>query len=340
MPWEEVAAFIGGPTALLLLLQSAMQTAEQTPFTSPTTPEVKAIETVQIGAQSAGNTSNGMTIIGLFISLCIFLFCVYLAFNPSFLRRAKEKLATLGKLVGLRSGNQNAQPNGRESSTSGIYYETAIRLGAIIALADGHVDPRQLSILKRVFNLNEDTYPQTDNLYAKQLDEPLSMRAVITPFVTRYGRGSAVAETLIFGMSSVAMSDGKIAPSELMSIMGAAGMLGIGPAHTRRLLMHAGYFGEQEHTYNNQSSSSNSDGSSKTYHRTAGLDERGRHLQTLGLTRGASKAQIRKVWRKLASQYHPDKLVSQNLPPQELERANDMMQSINAAYDWLKNNPT
>ena len=165
------------------------------------------------------------------------------------------------------------------------------------------------------------------------------MSAVIAPFVARYGRGSAVAETLIYGMSSMAMSDGKVVPSELMSIMAAAGMLGIGPAHTRRILMHAGYFGEQQQAYNSQSQSSKSDGSSRTYHRSASLNERERHLQTLGLTQGADKAQIRKAWRKLASKYHPDKLVSQSLPPQELERANDMMQSINAAYDWLKSNP-
>ena len=152
MPWEEIAAFIGGPTAFLLLLQSAMQPAEQALSTSPATPEAKAIEAVTIGAQSAGTTSNSMAIIGLSISVCILLFCLRLTFDPSLLRRVKEKLATLGKLVGLRSGDQNAQSNGRASSTSRIYYETAIRLSAIISLSDGHVDPLQLSILKRIFN--------------------------------------------------------------------------------------------------------------------------------------------------------------------------------------------
>jgi DnaJ like chaperone protein len=56
----------------------------------------------------------------------------------------------------------------------------------------------------------------------------------------------------------------------------------------------------------------------------------------LGLTRKASDAEIKKAYRKLVSQYHPDKLVSHGLPEEMLEMAKTRVRDINTAYDRIK----
>jgi DnaJ like chaperone protein len=56
----------------------------------------------------------------------------------------------------------------------------------------------------------------------------------------------------------------------------------------------------------------------------------------LGLTRQASDAEIKKAYRKLVSQYHPDKLVSHGLPEEMLEMARTRVSDINTAYDRIK----
>ena len=56
----------------------------------------------------------------------------------------------------------------------------------------------------------------------------------------------------------------------------------------------------------------------------------------LGLTNKASDDEIKKAYRKLVSQYHPDKLVSRGLPEEMMEMAKTRVREINTAYDRIK----
>lgn len=57
---------------------------------------------------------------------------------------------------------------------------------------------------------------------------------------------------------------------------------------------------------------------------------------TLGLDEKASDAEIKRAYRKLVSQYHPDKLVSRGLPEEMMEKAKERVREINGAYDRIK----
>jgi DnaJ like chaperone protein len=56
----------------------------------------------------------------------------------------------------------------------------------------------------------------------------------------------------------------------------------------------------------------------------------------LGLESSASDAEVKKAYRKLVSQYHPDKLVSHGLPEEMMEIAKTRVREINTAYDQIK----
>jgi DnaJ like chaperone protein len=60
----------------------------------------------------------------------------------------------------------------------------------------------------------------------------------------------------------------------------------------------------------------------------------GQHYATLGLENGASKEEIKKAYRKLSMQYHPDKV--RHLGDEFRAVAEDKMKEINAAYDFFK----
>lgn len=55
----------------------------------------------------------------------------------------------------------------------------------------------------------------------------------------------------------------------------------------------------------------------------------------LGVTQASSKADIKKAYRKLMSQHHPDKLIAKGLPPAMMEAAKEKTQDIQAAYDLV-----
>jgi DnaJ like chaperone protein len=56
----------------------------------------------------------------------------------------------------------------------------------------------------------------------------------------------------------------------------------------------------------------------------------------LGLKSAASDAEVKKAYRKLVSQYHPDKLVSRGLPEEMMEIAKTRVGEINVAYEQIK----
>ena len=62
----------------------------------------------------------------------------------------------------------------------------------------------------------------------------------------------------------------------------------------------------------------------------------GQAYASLGLEVDATAAEIKKAYRKLVSQYHPDKLVSQGLPEEMMEMSKKRVREINAAYDKIK----
>ena len=56
----------------------------------------------------------------------------------------------------------------------------------------------------------------------------------------------------------------------------------------------------------------------------------------LGLTAKATDREIKQAYRKLVSQYHPDKLVSRGLPEEMMDIAKNRVREINTAYDQVK----
>lgn len=56
----------------------------------------------------------------------------------------------------------------------------------------------------------------------------------------------------------------------------------------------------------------------------------------LGLTPQASDAEVKRAYRKLVAQYHPDKLVSRGLPEEMMEMARTRVREINVAYEQIK----
>jgi DnaJ like chaperone protein len=56
----------------------------------------------------------------------------------------------------------------------------------------------------------------------------------------------------------------------------------------------------------------------------------------LGLTSKATDAEIKRAFRKLVSQYHPDKLVSRGLPEEMMDMAKTRVREINIAYEQIK----
>ena len=79
-----------------------------------------------------------------------------------------------------------------------------------------------------------------------------------------------------------------------------------------------------------------------TGHTGAGLGQRSTTqkiddaYKVLGVSPSASDTEIKKVYRKLMSENHPDKLAGKGLPESMREMAEERTQEISHAYDVIK----
>jgi DnaJ like chaperone protein len=57
--------------------------------------------------------------------------------------------------------------------------------------------------------------------------------------------------------------------------------------------------------------------------------------QVLGIDKAASDAEVKKAYRRLMSQHHPDKLIAKGLPEEMIKLATEKTQKIKAAYEQV-----
>jgi DnaJ like chaperone protein len=58
--------------------------------------------------------------------------------------------------------------------------------------------------------------------------------------------------------------------------------------------------------------------------------------EILGVSKDASDDEVKKAYRRLMSQHHPDKLVSKGLPDEMVEMAKSKSQDISLAYERIR----
>ncbi|MEJ2470449.1 MAG: TerB family tellurite resistance protein [Desulfuromonadales bacterium] len=60
------------------------------------------------------------------------------------------------------------------------------------------------------------------------------------------------------------------------------------------------------------------------------------HYAVLGLADNADMAQVKKAYRKLVSEYHPDKVIAKGLPEDFIKFAEEKFREVNEAYEAIK----
>ncbi|WP_298443609.1 co-chaperone DjlA [uncultured Ferrimonas sp.] len=220
-----------------------------------------------------------------------------------------------GALIGLYLGHRfidarrSRGPNPFFHTTFAVMGHMAKSTGQVtkedIALASALMD--QLGLSGQVRTMAQQAFRD-----GKASDYPLQQRLKQLNMALRFRRDLAMMFVEI--QIQVALADGEVQAAELRLLEMIAVELGFDRAQLEQMLARhkGGQHGQQ-----------------------AGMNMADA-CQILGVSEQDELRSIKRAYRKLMSQHHPDKLASQGLPPEMAKVAQEKSQQIQAAWEYVR----
>ncbi len=220
--------------------------------------------------------------------------------------------AILGTAAGHAYDKMKAGEAGRieDNTTRQVAFTTAvIVLSAKMAKADGRVTSDEISAFKELFDIPPDEMKNVGDLFNEAKKDAEGFEPYAEQIAMMFAHQPAVMEELLGGLFHIARADGYVHPEELKFLRKTALIFGFTELEFERLkTIHMGPGG------------------------AAGEDP----YQVLGLTPKVSDEAVKKTYRDLIRENHPDTLIAQGMPQEFVDVANEKMAAINAAYDRIE----
>jgi DnaJ like chaperone protein len=192
-----------------------------------------------------------------------------------------------------------------------------------MAKADGRVTADEINLAKRVMDelaLSGDMRKTAINLFdqGKAADFPLS--DVLEQFRRECHRRTHLIRMFLELQIQAAYADGKLDKAEESVLHRICEYLGISRFEYERIKLQ---FQAQQRFY------------SQDQHHQAG-NRLNDAYAVLGVSKSATDAEVKKAYRRLMNQHHPDKLVAKGLPEEMMTIAKEKTQKIRKAYEVVK----
>lgn len=233
----------------------------------------------------------------------------------------------LGGLLGAFIGHQldmgsdhvdSMMGGGSQQRVQQAFFEALFSVLGRVAKADGHVSPVEIQVAEQLMaqmHLNRSQRQEAIRLFNRGKQAHFDVSEAVQRFRAVSARHRNLHQMFIEVLLDAAMVDGPMHPGERDVLVLACVNLGFSRDDFDRLVsMRSGQ---------RRQSKAQSSQVSNPY-------------QVLGITREASDAEVKKAYRRLMSQHHPDKLISKGLPQEMMDMAKKRVREIRAAYDQIK----
>ncbi len=218
-----------------------------------------------------------------------------------------------------------------------------------IAKADGRVDKSEIALAQALMermNLDEELRALAIKLFNEGKQDSFDAEALVLQFRQECQRRTSLYRMFVEILIQAALADGEMSPEEEVALLKVAGILGFSEFSYRQLeiLVRYSMGMNQAHENNGTGSSGSRGGAGRAGGGHAGsraapgsdrLSVRDAY-KVLGIEKSDDKATVKRAYRRLMSQHHPDKLVSKGLPDEMIRLATDKTQHIQKAYERIK----
>lgn len=209
----------------------------------------------------------------------------------------------------------------RQSQGRFIYH--VMLLSAKLAKEDGPINRHELNHMERLmrqqFRLNDAGRADAVRIWNQSKSSEDSFESYARAFYQAFSKERYQINNMMDLLFSVAAADGGLNPREEALLVQAAQLFRISRMQYERIKMR--FF--------------NVPPPRQTAYST--LDP---YYTLLGATPTESMESIKKKYRALAMQWHPDKLIASGAPPEVLRHAKEKFQQINEAYEHISEERT
>ena len=216
------------------------------------------------------------------------------------------------------SGGMNPLQNALRQA---VFLETVFISMGKLAKADGQVSQDEIAHVEQFMQklgMTTEHRQQAIALFKRGADPVFDIEPTVKKFMAVCGHTKDLKQMLLVYLIVTALADGHFHPAEEALLADIAARLGYDQAafkHLMDMVLNQSHFaGGQANT-------------------AAALDDA---YKALGVTKDSTDQEIKRAYRKLISQYHPDKLIGQGMPEDMIAMATEQAKEIQLAHDLIK----
>lgn len=202
-----------------------------------------------------------------------------------------------------------------------VFLETLFISMGKLAKADGRVSEDEIAHVEQFMQklgMSTEHRQQAISLFKQGVDPAFDLEPTLKRFMTYCGATKNLREVVLVYLIVMAHADGDFHPSEASLLADIARHFGYDQAAFNRLV---DMVLNQTHFAGGQAN------------RETALEDA---YKALGISKESSDAEVKRAYRKLMSQYHPDKLMGQGVPEDMIKQATEQAKDIQLAYDLIK----
>ncbi|MCF6248664.1 MAG: TerB family tellurite resistance protein [Desulfobacula sp.] len=226
------------------------------------------------------------------------------AFGHTFVDKKEQAYLSsrpgIGQDMETLSSNEQAQL---------IFFTAAFSMLAKISKADGKVSDMEITaienFMKRDLQLDSAGQETAKNIFRQATTSHESFGAFATQFYSVFRMQPNIIELMMDVLLRVSAADGAISREEEVMLLSATRIFNYSSADYNRL-------------------------------KSRYVKESNKYYAVLKCDENASNDEIKKQYRKLVTEYHPDKIEAKGLPEEFINFANDKFKEIQEAYDAIK----
>lgn len=249
-----------------------------------------------------------------------------------------------GALLGLwlghmfdrgRGFNFNGTSGGKEDEVSrqAAFFYTTFSVMGHVAKAKGQVTSHEIAFASAYMDklgLTSELRQQAQDAFREGKSSGFPLKDRLVKFKRLMGNRHDLLLMFLEIQIQVAFSDGELDEAERSVLHTIAKFLGYSARELDNLLemivAGANFHQQQSRGGYNQQAGQNTQASGQ---------QLANAYKVLGVDKNAKRQEIKKAYKKLMSQHHPDKLIAKGLPPEMMESAKQKTQDIQAAYDMV-----